>query len=83
MPLSIPKLTSIVGKSDLYCMSFEEAVTHPFTDEHQLSLRNRRRNNNIVAEVSIGARESKSIESDQNKSRKGTISVEWFRARIA
>ena len=77
MPLPIPKLqvqatnTSTAEKSDLHYMSFEEAVTKPFTDEHQPSLQNRRRNNNIVGEVTIGARESKSLESNQNKISQG------------
>ena len=38
MPLPMPKLTSTVEKSDFQYMSFEEAVTHPFTDEHQPSI---------------------------------------------
>ena len=71
MPLLIPKLTSNVEKSDLRCMFFEEVVTHPFTDEHQPILRNRRWNNNIVAEITIDARESRPIKSDQNKITQG------------
>ncbi len=68
MPLPIPKPTSTVEKSELHYMSFEEAVTKPFTDdENQPSLQNRRRNNNMVGEVAIGARKSRSIELDQNK----------------
>ena len=74
MPLPIPKpqvqatnTSTVVEKSDLHYMSFEEAVTKPFTDEHQPSLQKKRRNNNIVGEVAIGARESRSLESDQNK----------------
>jgi hypothetical protein len=47
MPLSIPKPT-VKKAADLHYMSFEEAVTKSFTDEHQPSLQNRRRNNNIV-----------------------------------
>jgi hypothetical protein len=58
-------------KTDLHYMSFEEAITQAFTDEHQASLRNRRRDNNVVGEVTIGARESRSIESDQNKITQG------------
>ena len=70
MPLPIPKLqvqaknTSTDEKSDLHYISFEEAITKPFTDEHQPSLQNRRRNNNIVGEV-------KSLESNQNKNTQG------------
>ena len=71
MPLPIPKpqvqatnTSTVVEKSDLHYMSFKEAVTKPFTDEHQPSLQKKRRNNNIVGEVAIGARESRSLESD-------------------
>ena len=71
MPLPIPKPSNIAGKSDLHYMSFEEAVAQPFTDKHQPSLQKRRRNNNSVGEVTIGARESRSIESDQNKITQG------------
>ena len=38
MPLPIPKPVSIEGGFDPHFMSFEEAVTYPFTDEHQPSL---------------------------------------------
>jgi hypothetical protein len=44
-------------------MSFEEAVTHPFTDEHQPFLQNRRRNinSNVVGDA------MRSSESEINK----------------
>ncbi len=71
MPLPIPKPTSTAVKTDIHYMSFEEAIAHPFTDEHKPSLQNRRRNNDIVGEVTIGARESRSIDSDQNKITQG------------
>ena len=72
MPLSIPKTRSTAEKSYVHYMSFEEAVTQPFTDEHQPSLQSKRRNNNNVGKVSIfGARERRSIESDQNKITQG------------
>ena len=45
MPLPIPKPT-IDGVNDFHYISFEEAVTHPFTAEHQPSLQNWRQTNN-------------------------------------
>jgi len=68
MPLPIPKPSSIAGKPGLHYMSFEEAVKLPFTDEHQPSLQNRRRNKNVVmgGGVSIGGREMRTApESDR------------------
>jgi hypothetical protein len=64
MPLPIPKPTSTAEKFDIHYVSFEEAVTQPFTDDHQPTLQSMRRSNNIAREVTIGARESKSVESD-------------------
>ena len=69
MPLPIPKPSHIEGKHDLQYMSLEEAVKQPFSDKRQPSLINRRQNNNVVTgEVSMGERESRSTELDnQNK----------------
>jgi hypothetical protein len=73
MPLPIPKPSSIEGKHDLHYMSLEEAVKQSFTDKHQPSLINQRRiNNGINGEISIGERESRSTDSDtQNKITQG------------
>jgi hypothetical protein len=65
------RTSTVDEKSDLHCMSFEEVVAQPFTDEQQPSLQNKMRNNNIVVEVTIGDRESKSIELDPNKIAQG------------
>ena len=68
MSLPIPKPSSIAGKNDLRYMSFEEAVGKPFTNEHQPSLQNWRRNNDVVTgEVAIGGRETMTMESKHNK----------------
>jgi hypothetical protein len=82
MPISISKPTSTAEKPDLHYISFDEAVTQFFTNEHQPSLQSKRRNKNIVGEVTIGARESMSTELDQIKLRKGSTSVEWLHAMI-
>ena len=68
MPLPIPMPQDVAG-SDLHYMSFEEAVKHPFSDEHQPSLQNRRRTNNkAMGGVAVHGRESNmSSESEQNK----------------
>ena len=72
MLLPIPKPSSIEGKNSLHYMPFEEAVGKPFTTEHQPSLQNWRRNNNVVTgEVAIGGRETMTTESKQNKIAQG------------
>ena len=68
MPLLITKPPSTAEISDLHYMSFEEAVMHPFTDEHQPSLQNIRRTNMVfVGDVAIGDRDTRSSESEANK----------------
>jgi hypothetical protein len=46
IPLPIPKLKSFVGILDPHYVTFDKAVKHPFKNEHQPSLQNRRRYNN-------------------------------------
>jgi len=67
--MHIPKLPKVPGNiADLYYMSFEEAALHPFSEEHQPSLQNRRRDNNIViGDVTLGDREPRSSALDANK----------------
>jgi hypothetical protein len=72
MPLPIPKPISTARKPDLHYMSFKEVLTQLFTDEHEPFLQNRRRNNNIMGEeVTIGAKESRSMHSNRNKIKQG------------
>ena len=70
MPLPLPKPPSAAGINDLHYMSFEEAVTHPFTDKQQSSLQNRKRSKNltVAANVAIGDRETRgsNVESEKN-----------------
>jgi hypothetical protein len=76
MSLPIPKLASAARIPDPHYMSFDEAVKHPFTNEHQPSLKNRRRNNNTVVDggVSLGEREIKtSSEAETNKVTQGKL----------
>ena len=71
MPLPIPMPQDVAG-SDLHYMSFEEAVKHPFSDEHQPSLQSRRRDNNVVVgDVVLGSRESRSSETEQSQLTQG------------
>jgi hypothetical protein len=61
-----------VAGSDIHYMSLEEAVKHPFSDEHQPSLQNRRRGNNgAVGDVALGNRELRSSELEQNQLTQG------------
>jgi hypothetical protein len=74
MPLPIPKPTSVAGIPDPHYMTFDEAVKHPFTDEHQPSLQNRMRKNNtaVDGDVSLGERETRtSSEAETNKVTQG------------
>jgi hypothetical protein len=71
MPLPLPKtLSSAAGTYDLQYMSFEEAVTNLFTDEHAPSIQSRRHKNNnntIIGGVALGEREASSPESEAVK----------------
>ena len=73
MPLPLPKPPSATGIVDLHYMPFDDAILHPFTDEHQASLQNRRRvNNSVIGGVALGNRETRSApKSDQNKLTQG------------
>jgi len=75
MPLPLPKPLSATGIVDLYYMPFEDAILHPFTDEHQPSLQNRRRvNNSTIGGVALAYRETRSAaKSDQNKLTQGRL----------
>ncbi len=65
-PLPVPK------PQDIHYMSLEEAVNHPFSDEHQPSLQNRRRGNNGDAgDVALGNRELRSSNLEQNQLTQG------------
>ena len=68
MPLPLPLPSSVAGNTDLHYMSFEEAVLHPYSDMHQPSLQNRRRNDNLaIGGVALGDREPRSApENEQN-----------------
>ena len=67
IPLPLPLQTSVAGNTDLYYISFEEAVLQPFSDVHQPSLQNRRRNDNLaIGDVTLGNREPRSLESEQH-----------------
>ena len=65
----IPQQPTIDGVNDFHYLSFEEAVTHPFTAEHQPPLQNgRRTNNKAMGGVARHGREiTRSSESKQNK----------------
>ncbi len=66
LPLPLPLQTSLAVNIDLHCMSFEEAVLQPFSDVHQPSFHNRRRNDNlVVGDVALGNRETCYLESEQ------------------
>jgi len=69
MPLPISKLPEVTRNvADFRCMSFEEAVLQPFSDERQPSLLNRRKVNNlIVGNVALGDRQPRSSVSGANK----------------
>jgi len=72
MSLPITKTSSGAAgtRVHLHYMSFEEAMTHPFTDEHQPSIQSRRHNNNnntIIGGVALGERETSSLELEANK----------------
>ena len=58
MPLPIPKPQDVPG-SDLHYMFFEEAVAHPFSEEHHPSFQNRRRESAVVGDVALGTRETR------------------------
>jgi hypothetical protein len=71
-------------------MTFDVAVKQPFTNEHQHSLQNRRRNNITVVDgdVSLGEREIRtSSEAETNKVKtlnpKTSLSMGLFHANIA
>ncbi len=86
--LPIPKSSSIEGKDDLHYISLEEAVKQPFTDKHQPSLILRWRINNVAngePGTSLSGNEKARQRSRILKifERKESISVEWFRAKIA
>jgi len=72
MPLPTHKLASATLIPDLHFMTFEEAVKHPLTDDHQPCLQNRRRNSNAMVDggVSLGKREIRS--SSETESHKVT-----------
>jgi hypothetical protein len=74
MPLHFPKPPSATRIVDLYYMPFEDAILHPFIDEHQPSLQNRRRvNNSHIGGVVLGNREKRSPELDPNKLTQGKL----------
>jgi hypothetical protein len=62
MPLPIPKPPSAAGMRELHYLIFKEAVQHSFTNEHQLSLLSRRRDDNsvVVGNVIVGGQETRS-----------------------
>ena len=75
MPLPIPKPSSANGIPDPHYMTFDEEVKQPFTDEHQSSLQNRRRNNNamVYGDASLGERETRT--SSETETNKVTVTV--------
>jgi hypothetical protein len=89
MPLPLPKPPSAARINHLHYMSFEEAVTHPFTDKHQSFLRNRKRSENstVVADVAIGDRETRGSNGESGKSLlthiKASSFVDLLHAKIA
>jgi len=66
MPLPIPKPQDML-RSNLHYVSFEEAVMQPFSDEHQPSLKIRRREENLSRDVALGSRDTRATEAEQNK----------------
>ena len=61
MPVPITKTSSSAAGThvDLHYMSFEEAVPHPFTDEHRPSIQSRRHNkkyNTVIGGVALDER---------------------------
>ena len=77
MSLPLPKPPSATEIVDLHFMPIEDAIIHPFIDEHQSSLRNRRRvNNSVIGGVALGNHEARSApKSDQNKFTQGSLEL--------
>jgi hypothetical protein len=75
MPLPISKPQDVPG-SNLHYTSFEEAVAHPFSEEHQPSFQNRRRKKPLLGMLHLVLGKQEHQKQNKTKLRKAGSSEE-------